>query len=305
MRQIIGVLICVVIITTAFVVASPTNTGTNSNSRILTIIDYQIGVKVNFLNGNWSDNWSPWSSDGGIARLTTQGMSAPMDFILRIKAPGYNVKYQIGVKIAFQNDNWSPWSSDGGIARLTTQGLSAPMDFILRIKAPGYYVEYQIGAKLALQNDSWSTKSSDGGTARLTTNGFSAPMDFMMRAKMVVPISAAIDIDPDTLNLRSKGRWITTYIELPDGYNVSDINVATVNISDINGQTVDIPAQNHPTEIGDYDNDSIPDLMVKFDRLVVEDNLSPGNAIITVCGILIDGTTFEGSDTIRVIKPGK
>jgi hypothetical protein len=27
-----------------------------------------------------------------------------------------------------------------------------------------------------------------------------------------------------------------------------------------------IPAEDHPTEIGDYDDDGITDLMIKFDR---------------------------------------
>ncbi len=298
-RKIVSMFVCVLLIITAFAIVVPASPKTTS--RAPSIIDYQIGVKLSGQN----DNWSPWSSDGGIARVTTIGMTGTMDFLTRVNASGYHVKYQIGIKITNQNDNWSPWSSDGNIARVTTFGLSGTMDFILRIMAPGYYVEYQIGVRLSNQNDNWSPKSSDGGTARVTTIGFTGTMDFMMKAKMVVPISADIDIDPDTLNLKSKGRWITTYIELPDGYNVSDINVATINISDINGQTVDIPAQSHPTEIGDHDNDSVPDLMVKFDRLTVEDNLSPGNATITISGKFYDGTEFEGSDTIRVIKPGK
>ena len=33
-----------------------------------------------------------------------------------------------------------------------------------------------------------------------------------------------IDIDPDTLKLDSTGKWITCYIELPDEYDVEDIN---------------------------------------------------------------------------------
>jgi hypothetical protein len=298
-RKFVSMFVCILLIITLFTIAAPATTKITSRSP--SIIDYQIGVKL----AGQNDNWSPWSSDGGIARVTTFGMSGTMDFLTRVNASGYHVKYQIGIKIAGQNDNWSPWSSDGNIARVTTFGLSGTMDFVLRIISPGCYVEYQIGVRLSNQNDNWSPKSSDGGTARVTTNGFTGTMDFMMKATMIVPVSAVVDIDPDTLNLKSKGRWVTTYIELPDGYNVSDINVATVNISDINGQTVDIPALSHPTEIGDHDNDNIPDLMVKFDRLILEDNLNPGNATIKITGKFNDGTEFEGSDTIGVIKPGK
>lgn len=109
-------------------------------------------------------------------------------------------------------------------------------------------------------------------------------------------VSATIDIDPDTLNLKSKGNWITAYIELPEGYDVADIDVDTILLEDT------ISAEAHPTEIGDYDNDGIVDLMVKFDRTAVQEILEVGEEVeITVTGELTDGTLFEGSDTIRVI----
>ena len=110
-----------------------------------------------------------------------------------------------------------------------------------------------------------------------------------------------IDIDPDTLNLKSKGKWVTAYIELPDGYDVADIDVGTVTLE------ATIPAEDHPTEIGDYDNDGVPDLMVKFDRQALIEYLdgTTGEVTLTVSGELSDGTSFEGSDTITVINPGK
>lgn len=85
--------------------------------------------------------------------------------------------------------------------------------------------------------------------------------------------------------------------------NVESIVVSTVAIIDINGNPVNIPAESHPTGIGDEDGDGIPDLMVKFDRSEVQDVCVPGDATITVQGELIDGTVFEGSDTIRIIDP--
>ncbi|MBU2530855.1 MAG: hypothetical protein KKD35_07440, partial [Elusimicrobia bacterium] len=41
-------------------------------------------------------------------------------------------------------------------------------------------------------------------------------------------IRAKIDITPNTLNLKSKGNWITAYIELPQKYNVNDIDIASI-----------------------------------------------------------------------------
>jgi len=116
-------------------------------------------------------------------------------------------------------------------------------------------------------------------------------------------INATVDTNPHALNLRSRGRWITAYIELPEDYDVSDINVSTILLNDT------IPAEVHPVGIGDYDEDGIPDLMVKFNRAeVISYILANVNMkerfitiTLTVTGRLNDGTPFQGSDTIRIL----
>ena len=112
-------------------------------------------------------------------------------------------------------------------------------------------------------------------------------------------IQATIVIDPDTLNLNSKGKWITCYIELPEDYDVEDIEVSTIKLND------EVPAESRPTGVGDCDDDGIAELMVKFDRSAVQEILEAGDEVeITVTGELNDDTKFEGSDTIRVINKG-
>ena len=117
----------------------------------------------------------------------------------------------------------------------------------------------------------------------------------------IVPplILATIDFDPDTLNLKSKGIWVTAYIELPTGhgYDVGMIDLASVVLNEVRAET-------DPTEIGDYDSDGIPDLMVKFNRAAVQAILQVGDKVeITISGKLIDGRLFKGTDTIQVILP--
>jgi hypothetical protein len=123
----------------------------------------------------------------------------------------------------------------------------------------------------------------------------------------VSELLATVEITPDTLNLKSKGgeNSMTAYIELPKGYDVNQIDVKTVELYvDSNNK---IPAQLTPTSVGDYDQDGVADRMVKFNRQAVIAALGgrTGNISMTVTGTLNNGTEFTGSDTIKVINPGK
>jgi len=126
------------------------------------------------------------------------------------------------------------------------------------------------------------------------------------RAYLLVPrpvIEATVDIQPDTLNLQSRLPSITCHVELPAGYDVGDIDVGTIVLE------AHVPAQSHPTELGDYDGDTIGDLMVKFPASAVRTLLLElgllGDVALTVSGELIDGTLFDGTDVIKVIDKGK
>lgn len=108
-------------------------------------------------------------------------------------------------------------------------------------------------------------------------------------------ITATIDFDPDTLNQKSCGKWVTVHIELPPGYNVADIIISSILLEGT------VPAEQRPYCIGDYDKDGIPDLMVKFRRSDVINVLPEGdNVLVHVTGT-VGTTTFEGVDVIRVI----
>jgi len=115
----------------------------------------------------------------------------------------------------------------------------------------------------------------------------------------ILGIPAQIDIDPDTLNLRSKGKYITTYIELPDGYNPTDIDVSSVMLN------LSISAELEVTEVEDYDGDGVVELMVKFDRsLLIEYVISSGTTdtsiTLIITGRLEDGTPFVGKGIVKI-----
>ena len=125
------------------------------------------------------------------------------------------------------------------------------------------------------------------------------------------PVYTTVDIDPNTLNLKSKSdkNAITAYIELPVEAEVSQIDINTI-VLDIKRNIV--TAQLRPTSIGDHDNDGITDIMVKFDRqdlisVLVNTELSVWQNIakffgwkvnlkLIVNGYLHDGRYFTGED---------
>ncbi len=108
-------------------------------------------------------------------------------------------------------------------------------------------------------------------------------------------ITATIDFDPNTLNQKDKGTWVTVYIELPQGYDVHDIIVSSLVFEGT------VPVEPWPYEIEDYDKDGIPNLKVKFRRSMVINILPAGdNVPVHVTGT-VGTVTFDGIDIIRVI----
>ena len=118
-------------------------------------------------------------------------------------------------------------------------------------------------------------------------------------------VDATIDINPNTLNLKSNGKWIMAKIELDASDNITLVDIPTVAIVDINGVPVNIPAEwgNCDFDVGGEYGEFSLRCMVKFDRSAVQDACDPGPATITIAGQLTDGTAFEGSDIINVINP--
>jgi hypothetical protein len=98
-----------------------------------------------------------------------------------------------------------------------------------------------------------------------------------------------INVDPDTLNMKSAGKEnsITVYTDLP--YDQVDIDSLT-----LNGLAITFA-------VADEDGN----LKCKVDRQALIAIVEPPSATLTLKGFTTDGYSIVGSDTIRVIKPGK
>ena len=107
------------------------------------------------------------------------------------------------------------------------------------------------------------------------------------------PIKANINIDPDALNFKSKGKWITVYISLNKGYDVNNIVLDSVLLNEL-------ILADPKFKILEINNRL--ELMVKFNRTSVKNVLpSLGFCTITITGELSDGKDFEGTDIIKLI----
>jgi len=102
------------------------------------------------------------------------------------------------------------------------------------------------------------------------------------------PLQAGAKIVPHTINLASKGKWITCYIWPPEDYDVADINPDTILLEDeIKAESVQV--------------DEVQQVvMARFSREQVQAILSIDKVELKVTGLLTDETAFEATDAIRV-----
>lgn len=180
-----------------------------------------------------------------------------------------------------------------------------------------------------MSSASYSVVSTQGhmvAGGEMESENFTSSSGFVAAA--LPTLEAAIDIDPDTLNIRSGGKWITCYITLPEGYPRNVFDPTKVALSMVNGELLDpfifsdpeaihgesafVPA-NGSGSYPDEGEDQLPEyegsdeiLSVKFRRFDVQAVVSPGDEVnLTICGSLTNGATFQGSGLIRVIDKGE
>lgn len=130
----------------------------------------------------------------------------------------------------------------------------------------------------------------------------------MVLAMLIPVVEARVCICPRTLNLRSRGRFVTCFIRLPVENVTDDVDLSTVRLNNT------IPAEPKPVTILSSRRSHVKILIVKFNRAAVieyiKDSLgleehasTRGRATLTVSGSFANGQAFEGSDRIRIIFP--
>lgn len=252
-----------------------------------------------------SDEWTDFQYEGRF-KFGAGSFEASLLFRIQQIAPGMNTGYlyQIGNHI------------DGLVVlhRLYGTGVEHLMmincDFThdvwynFRIVLQGTHIDYFINDAFIFAYDELTHYSN--GKIGVKVAWWSGPTYFDDLRVSPIPIGAEVAINPDTLNLKSNGEWITAYIELPEGQNVNDIDVNSILL---NG-TIPVDAE-APTEVGDYDLDDFPDLMIKFDRATVIDWMGTADygedtgkyyeMNLTIIGI-VAGTQFSCTDKIKVLR---
>ena len=115
---------------------------------------------------------------------------------------------------------------------------------------------------------------------------------------------------PRTVNLQSKGKSFAAVIDLPLPYSAADIDPASVAITMISsGDAPSDPliAPLYSTgkyKVGDFDNNGIVEMIIKFDRKALINLLEPlgsGYYDLSIAGKLYDGTSFPGVNSIKVV----
>ncbi|MFQ6060651.1 MAG: hypothetical protein ACE5KV_05050 [Thermoplasmata archaeon] len=147
------------------------------------------------------------------------------------------------------------------------------------------------------------TQSAPSGVQTLYSRGDG--LHGFLRLEVPMGFTVEVDIDPNTLNKDSEGRWVTVYIETPQGCDPRGIDPSTILLNGILTPVLDSHygwVRSEDSYIVDHDFDRLGERMVKFDRKQVEDILSVGSMIwINITGSTYSGVPFFGSDVLKVI----
>ena len=122
------------------------------------------------------------------------------------------------------------------------------------------------------------------------------------RSTIIVGVPLTVDVKPDTISSGGPPPDVTVIITLPPGYPTDDIDTGTLRL--LIGNTELEPTDT--AQLGDTDNDGLPELKLTFDGAAVQAALpnGPGSAEATLSGELDGGMQVQGSDIIGLTLAG-
>lgn len=193
--------------------------------------------------------------------------------------------------------------------------LEIAADDVMGIKSVTYTLEKTGDPTPIINDESYTTPTTLSGLVdgEYTLTAVATNDNDLSSEKSVtfnVDSQVTVEIHPETLNLRSGGRWVTLKITLPEGMPIDEFDIDAVRLW-VDGE--DIEPEWGCICIDDEEHS----VMVKFSRAALitalvdslpepdeEDKFLDVEVPIKVTGDLPGGGSFEQKDTIRVIYPG-
>jgi outer membrane protein assembly factor BamB len=125
-------------------------------------------------------------------------------------------------------------------------------------------------------------------------------------------VTATVCFDPGALNLRSKGKWITAHVQLPEDYSLADIDTSTVLLNDTVSPILDSKygfVKKASGHLVDHNGDGVLELLLKFDKssvasLIYQSGGMRRKVSLIITGQLADGAVFEGTAAIFAFGQG-
>ena len=251
------------------------------------LLKYPNGIALDLAAGKvyWGESAGSTTGKGRIRRANLDG--SDIEDIIEVGLCTFGLELDLGEgKMYWTNNNEGElWRAnlDGTTKELLIAGLSNPLGLALDLTRGKLYCAEHHAGKIKRANLDGTEVEDFLVTDRFRVEGL---------ALTIIPevvVEAYIDIVPDTLNLKSKGRWITCYITLPEWLDVAFIDASSVVLED------DIEAE----WIWFDEEEQVA--MARFNRSELQDVLNVGEVELTVSGELRKVIKFEGTDVIKVI----
>jgi hypothetical protein len=120
--------------------------------------------------------------------------------------------------------------------------------------------------------------------------------------QIVVGMPLTIDVQPDRMSSVGPPAGVTVIATLPPGYPTADINTSSLRLH-INGVEL-TPTSSE--QLGDSDEDGLPELKLTFDGAAVQAALpaGPGSTEAILAGQMVGGMQIQGSDPVGLALTG-